>query len=128
MPAPEKKDRRQKALWWQKTGVDNYGQPTVAPPVEIMVRWENKRDESISNTGEPIGIDASVQLGQRVYPGDLMWLGALEDWVGTGSNDTGNEIMQVDSYDEVPNIKARKDPLRIAKLVLFKSTPPANLT
>jgi hypothetical protein len=108
-----------------KTGGDNYGQPQVADPVEIMVRWENKRDESISAKGEPIGIDATVQLGQRVYPGDLMWLGAMSDWVGTGSDNQDNEIMQVDSYDEIPDIKGRtSSPLRIAKLVLFKGTLP----
>jgi len=124
MPSLESRDRKQTALWWYKTGVDNYGQPIIEDPVEIKVRWENKRDESLNKQGEPVAIDATVQLGQRVYPGDLMWLGTLDDWNNGGSTATNNEILQVDSYNEVPDIKGR-NAVKVAMLTLFKGQLPS---
>lgn len=126
MPAPEGSERRQKALWWRKTGKTDYGEPVVAPAVEILVRWENKRDTVAGKDGSPIAIDAQVDLGQRVYPGDLMWLGTLADWNGTSSIGEENEIMEVDHYDEIPDLKNREVD-RTAGLVLFKGTLPGAL-
>lgn len=126
MPPLEGSERRQKALWWRKVGVTDHGEPRLEAAEELLVRWENKRDTGADKEGQPIAIDATVSLGQRVYPGDLMWLGTMAEWTGSSSVGDENEIMEVDNYNEIPDIKNR-DSEKVAGLVLFKGTLPGPL-
>ncbi len=36
-----------------------------------------------------------------------MWLGELADWYGTGSVDTDDELMEVKTFSQTPDLKAR---------------------
>lgn len=109
MPPPETFCRHQKAVLWARTGTDDYGQPIVAAPVEIDVRWDGPtRREVLDAQGNTIAIDAEVSCIQTIKVGSVMWLGKLTDWYGTGSAGTEVGLMEVKLYREVPDIKGRE--------------------
>lgn len=110
MPSLETKDRRQAALLFARTGSDDYGEPTVAEPIEIRVRWNTKRTEVQDANGSTIALDAVVVVDRVISIGSRMWLGEEADWYGTGSGtdeSQDQEMHVVRTYDEVKDVKAR---------------------
>jgi hypothetical protein len=110
MPAPETNARHQKAVLWPFTGTyDDYGQPVVGEPEEVVVRWNTGRAEALDPLGNTIALDAEVVVNQRVEVGGNMALGELSAWEEVGTGDTGSigELMQVLTYNETPDLKGR---------------------
>jgi len=110
MPPPEVASLTQRAVLWPAAGVDAYGQVTVAAePVEITVRWETKRQEVLDRQGNTVALDGVVVVRQDVAVGSRLWQGELCDWVGTGSglSHDDEEIYEVKTYDQDPDIKGR---------------------
>jgi len=101
MPAFESQGRVQDAVYWEKAGLDRYGQPTLKKPIPIKVKWNKSRrqsggstDESQSSTGELV-VD-------RVMPiGSVIWLGKLKNYVSTETK------YQVTANNETADIKGR---------------------
>lgn len=111
MPPIETSARHQTALYFPWAGIDDYGQPIVsASPTELRVRWSYRREEMADPQGNAITVDAVVVVDRRVTIGAEMWLGSLDDWLGTGSGSAGSddEVMRVAAYNETPDIKGRK--------------------
>lgn len=104
MPPLEVDDLCQNAVLWERTGYNDYGHPLLADPVDVRVRWEFKRKEAVSRQGSPIAIEAVVVVNRTIPVDSLMWLGTVAQWAAAGS--TG-ELMLVESYEEIPDEKAR---------------------
>ena len=124
MPTPELSHRLQKAVLWQKTGIDRYGQPTVGAPVEIFVRWNDVRREVLDKEGNTIALDATAVVAQTIEVGSRMWLGALANWVGTGSVGNEDDVCYVKTYNETPDLKNRIA-MRTVGLMRYKDNPNA---
>jgi hypothetical protein len=109
MPFQEVAFLEQTALLWAASGVDRYGQVTVLPPVEIPVRWLTKRREVLDAKGNTIALDAQAVVRQRIAVGSHLWLGNLVQWYGTGTGSSlaDEELMEVKTYDETPDLKDR---------------------
>lgn len=110
MPPLETSALHQRAVLWSKVRDDAYGEVVVsADPDEITVRWENRRFEMTEPDGAKVAIEAVVTVAQAVVIGSLLWKGELEDLVGTGGPDytTQGYLMQVHSFEEIPDIKGR---------------------
>lgn len=110
MPSIETAFRRQKAILFMKVGVDDYGQALVTDePVEIDVRWNKKRGMLRDPQGNEVAIDGYAVVAQTIEVGSQMWLGELNDFLGTGSGSAGyeTEVMEVVDYKETPDIKNR---------------------
>lgn len=107
MPPLEVDDLCQDATLWERTGYDDYGHPLLAAPVDIRVRWEYKRTETVSRTGSPVAIEAVVVVNRDVPVDSVMWLGTHAQWLGVGSAGSDSELMMVESYEEIPDEKAR---------------------
>ena len=107
MPQPETSGRLQKAVLWERDGVDDYGQPTVGEGEELDVRWEFKEEDVLDPRGNPIRVDANAVVSQRIPVGSNMWLGSLNDWPGTGTPEPDDELMVVVAYQEVPDVRNR---------------------
>ena len=97
-------DLRQKAVLWEATGIDNYGMPTVADPVEISCRWETGRREVVNAEGKTIALDASVAVARAIAVGSILWLGALADWFSTGSAFDDDELHRVETVSRAPDL------------------------
>ena len=108
----ESTGRYQKAVYWEASGVDDYGNSTVKEAVELDVRWEETYREVLhdaspmtTNPGKKIAIIAVLTVDREIPQGSIFWKGALTDLVGTGS-DIPN-LCQVVTYDETPDAKGR---------------------
>ena len=107
MPPQEESHRFQVAVLWPKVGVDGYGAVTRGNAEEIQVRWVWKRRDIRAPDGSRISVDATVHTVENLRIGDRLWLGALEDWYGTGSGGDDSEVLQVVAFDYTPDVKGR---------------------
>lgn len=123
MPAPEARDRFQKALLWVADGFDGFGRPVVTGPTEINVRWKYVNSQMVGKDGVPIAIDATVVVNRLIPVGSVLILGKLQDWVGTGSNDTPQTVMEVKGYNETPDIRNRATRYTVS-LAFYKGQLP----
>ena len=124
MPPQETSHRFQTVTYWAKGGTDAYAQPTLSTPVELLARWEFRRAEALDAQGRTVALDAFAVLDRAVAVGGLMWLGEYEDWLGTGSAGDDDELMEVVTYDEIPDVKGRFYE-RTAGLRKFRDTLPS---
>jgi len=102
--------RKQDAVWWSRSGVDRYGDPSFSTGVAIKCRWEDK-DQLVTNIqGEEISVNGTVVVDRVMRTGDILWLGA------SGSADLDNPRNNV-SYNEIimfnstPNFRVTEDTL-----------------
>lgn len=130
MPPHELAWRYQKAVLWAarevrgRVVVDEHGEPRVGAPEEIEVRWVFGRTEALDSMGNTVSVDATAVVDRRIPEGSNMWLGCLEDWVGTGSGDEESNVMYVKAYNEALDIKGRVT-ARTIGLMYFRNEPGA---
>ncbi len=132
MPPQELAYRLQKALLWEKEGINSYGEPIIAAtPIELDVRWGTGKNRTVTGpNGEPIAIDGTIIVDRRITIGSIMWLGSLSQWYGTGSAETSvveprPELMQTITYDDTPDIKNRAH-YREVGVMYFRGTLPSH--
>lgn len=108
MPALETMDLYQRAVLWTSAGWDGFGQPKVNSPVEISVRWLDKKRNILDADGGTIALDVQVIAAQTIPVNSLLWLGTLVQFniANVGSNPT-LEICQVKVFNVSPDIKNR---------------------
>lgn len=123
MPAPETAHLNQDAVLWAANGVDNYGEKTVGSPVEIRVRWNAKRMETVDSKGSPMALDALAVVDRDVIDGSILWLGTLDDWYGTGSAGVGVGLHQVVTIETIRDVKGRAT-RRTVGLMRYKDRLP----
>ena len=119
MPQVELQSRYQKCVLWAKAGVDPLGRYTVLAPVELTVRWEEKRRQATDPKGNTIGIDATVILDQEIAVGSVMRLGRLADLPAVPDN-----LKQVAMFNDITDIKGRSA-FRTVGLIRYDESLPA---
>ena len=102
MPHQETTSRHQKAVLWAANGTDDNGDVEVDAAVEIDVRWEEKRTETLDPAGNTIAADATVVVNQDIAVGSIMWPGELEDVA-----DPPVDLWQVIDFNKIPDVKGR---------------------
>lgn len=102
MAAIETAFRRQKAVLWPLSSIDGYGEATTSTPIELLVRWVDKKDRMKGPNGEDVETDAQVVVDRDIAIGSLMWLGALVDWTGSG------EVAEVVAKTSTPSLKGTR--------------------
>lgn len=129
MPALEGMGRHQKAVLWEKTGVDRYGETVRATPVELDVRWEEGSTDMLLPDGTKVKLEGVVVTNRAVPEGSLMWLAPnaalspLEQWYGTGSAGDDSGVMMVHSKDTAPDLKGRNVRYEL-NMVKYRDTLP----
>lgn len=121
MTMQERAYRRQKALYFEATGVDEFGQDTVADPIEIVVRWNWVVKSMTGPEGTPVRVDATVVTDRELTVGSTMVESSLENWYGTGSPVGEHTLMEIVAVNITKDIKARNT-LYTVGLAYFKET------
>lgn len=99
------KMRKQKAVYWDRSGVDNFGAPAFAVGVEIDCRWEDGLVQAINDKGEQITAKSTVYVDREMKVGDMLWLGELAD-ITDADNPRNNEgAWEIKSFNKLPNLK-----------------------
>lgn len=127
MPAFETMDRYQKALLWSRVGYDQHSQPVVATglPVELNVRWQDSKRQSLDAQGNTIAVDATAVLDRVILNGSIMWLGALNDLPGTAYTPE-TDLMEVSYCKKVPDLKNRFQRYEVG-LIRYKNSLPSKI-
>lgn len=109
MPNIEIASLKQRAVLWSFAGYNEFGDPTVNEPVEIPCRWESGLREATDAQASPIAVTDEVHVAQVIEAGSILYLGELDDVVGTGTGlITADVLNVVVDYTEAPDIKGRK--------------------
>lgn len=106
MPRPEEghSERVHKAVYWEYVRLGRDGQPVVRQPCELDVRWVETKRVTRSAQGQPLTIDAIVQVAQTILENSIMWRGCLAELPGTAAIPESN-LMVVVTYDEADDMK-----------------------
>lgn len=98
--------KNQTAVWWNRTGVDQFGQPTFAAKVQIDCRWEDSVEEFTSASGEKKISRAIVYPDRLLKPGDYLWEGEL---AGSPVNPLKDKFAwEIQRFDKIPDARAKK--------------------
>lgn len=112
MPTLETDCREQFAVLAAVTGSSgDYGEDTAAAAIEIKVRWELGRTQSVDAGGTTIGIDVTVVVDREIKVGSTLWLGRLVDYPDSPAN-----LKVVVDYKEIPDVKGRE----VRRVVLLR--------
>jgi hypothetical protein len=98
--------RKQRAVWWEKTGETGSGQPIYAQPVEVKCRWDDVQVEFIDLAGNNTVSNSRVAVDRRMKPGDVLWEGKLEDLVSQTDPLSNENAAPIRGFNRVPNFKA----------------------
>ena len=118
MPSIATMERNEYAVYWETIGLNKFGKPTISPPIEIRVRWENSKSTMIGKDRQPLAIDATVVVDRELVDDSILWLGKLEDLPTTPSN-----LMQIKTLTSVTDIKG-KHTRRVAYASEYGNTLP----
>lgn len=66
---------RQRATFWESTGVNSSGDPSFATPKTIQVRWEERQTVFTNAAGEEASAGAVIFVGEDMKAGDFLFLG-----------------------------------------------------
>lgn len=117
MPSIETADLKQNAVLWlvdETLNTDDAGNPRIASPISIKVRWE-------ASTGEGDRRKARVVVDREITKGSVLWLGKIDDLPLPPNRPTN--LMQVIAYSTVPDVNNRYQ-RKLVDLVLLGSQLP----
>lgn len=106
----EDMERRDWAVLWLATGIDDKGRTTVsAQPQEIKVRWNDVQQLGSDVNGDPVTISAKVVVQRTlIVPiGSRLWKGRLIDMPGTSETPEA-DVMKVVTVTNTQDVKGKK--------------------
>lgn len=92
-------ERHSYAVLWMAAGFNDYGEVTVASPIEIDVRIEEGLIETLDEKGNKIATPTLINVPIDIEVGSFMWLGRLDDLPATP------DLLQVVEFEKIPDIE-----------------------
>jgi hypothetical protein len=106
-----RRQMRQTATWWRRTGINEFGDPSFAGPCILSyasgtaVRWENSVQKFINSAGQDEFCRAIVYAPLTEFStGDYLALGAYN--VTNPENVTGAD--QIRQVERIPDLRVKK--------------------
>lgn len=112
--------RKQNAIYWPPTGVDDYGNHTTGTLVELVatddgnfrVRWSDTTEEFLNAEGANQRSSSKVMLpllpdaGGEAQIGGYLWLGDRADLTSEADPKANDGALEIKRFDKIPNIGA----------------------
>lgn len=100
----------QTAVYWGTPLKDGRGSFTYSDPVEVAVRWQDKKEVVTDSKGQELVSKAEVILLQDVDEQGLLFLGDLDDLDSTQEDDptTVDGAYLIIKFDKSPDLKGRE--------------------
>lgn len=97
----EARIRKQKAVYWARSGVNDDGEVTLAAYDELYVQWVARKAEMQDAQGNTVSVDVQAVVGSEVTVGSIMAHGAYDEY------SSGNLLYEVVAYDEQRDLQNR---------------------
>lgn len=120
--------RKQNAIYWPPSTLDNYGRPASGTLVELVldgstnyrVRWEDKIETFVNQQGTTQVSNAVVYVpllpdGSEIAVGGYLWLGDRGDLTDEAVPLNNPGAYEIRRFDKLPNLKVTET-LRTAYL------------
>jgi hypothetical protein len=99
--------RKQKAIYWARSTIDQYGRFTFAEPVEIKCRWDDEAAQFLTPKGEEQVSRSKVYVDRDMEPGDRLQLGELASSTPDNPLDS-QDSFEIRQFAKNPDLKARE--------------------
>ena len=107
--------RKQTAVYWPFSSVDQFGKKSFGSAVEVSVRWDDVSEEFLDADGERQLSRATVYVDRDMALGSVLMSGTLSDITDAVNIKENAGAWGIRKFDKIPNIKATEF-LRIARL------------
>lgn len=97
------KTRTQSIVYWEFAGYNDYGEETFNYPTELLVRIERRRRRTRDRFGNLTTTNYTINVGQAVVVGSLVWLGTIATLPDPETN-----LLQITKQLDIPSLKARE--------------------
>lgn len=98
--------RRQKGVYWARTGTDEFGNAKYAGPVQIKCRWEDSNEMFKGVGGEDEVSNARVYVDRDCPEGGVLWQGMLVNLVSQTKPFKNPGAYEIRKYGKLPTLKA----------------------
>jgi len=96
--------RRQKAVWWSKTGVSTSGRSSFDLPVEVDCRWEDTSVEVLLPGTKKVNSEAVVYVDRLMKVGDRLLKGEMDS--NTPNDPLGASSVEIKKFEGLPSFSA----------------------
>jgi hypothetical protein len=97
--------RKQKAVYWEYTGTDGYGNPTFSSPVEIECRWSEHQEKFSDDSGEERISRAVVYVDREMALKSYLRLAELDSSTHDDPRDY-TDAFEIKQFASIPNMRA----------------------
>lgn len=104
---------KQKAIYWDLRGMDQYGEAVLELPVDIKCRWEDELEQGLDIQGTETTFTSTVYTDRDVKVGGVIMLGEVKDL--EGPLPPPEDAHRIRRFDKIPTIRANQF-LRTVKL------------
>lgn len=99
--------RQQKAVYWEPSGTDDYGNPKYSDPIELKVRWEDTAAEYLDKGGETAVSRSKIMMKDEHLKLDgILWKGKLADLIDDVNPYANPGASEINQLSEIPTLKA----------------------
>lgn len=98
-------------MYWGNPSPSGWGGAEFDDPVELSVRWEDRREMFIDMSGNEVASSAVVFLGQDVEIGGYLYLGELSDLDSTviaPAGVTTGRVYEIRGFAKSPTVSGKK--------------------
>lgn len=99
-----KKMLKQKCVYWEPMGKNEYSEDVFGEMAELKCRWEEGTDEVLTVEGKEINPTHLVYVESDVKIGGLLMLIAIDDLEGTEPPEEAKRIIQ---FNKLPTMDAK---------------------
>lgn len=101
-----KKMRRQNAVYWPYSSVNEFGVKQVGSPVAIRCRWEDVSETFLDSLGEQQVSNAVVYVDRDTPAGGILMLGVLTDITDSVNIKENVGAWEIRKFENLPTFKA----------------------
>ena len=100
-----RKMRRQAAVYWAPLGLDAYGRPGLALPVQLSCRWDDVMEEYLDKDGNTQISNAIVYPEIAPLLGGVLWKGLLSQLTDTVNPFNNLGAWVINKVQQIPNFR-----------------------
>lgn len=97
--------RREKAVWWQWTGTDEFGEDSFATPVEIECRWEKDIVQLVDYQGKSLTSKDTIYVDRLMNTNDRLFQGELSDLPSLSVLPQDTDAVKILQFENLPTIR-----------------------